>query len=317
LRNRKELLKLISAFAAVYIIWGSTYLAIRFAIETFPPFLMAGVRFAIAGIVLFLFSRKKTNEPVKPVHIKSAFITGGFLLLGGNGGVVWAEQFVPSGLTAVLIATVPLWIVLLSWFIKNGDKPDIKTIAGVLLGFAGLIFLINPFDTGNMNVNIAGALVILLASLSWASGTLYTRHAIQHHSKLTAAALQMFCGGILLMLTGLVSGEVAEINIQGVSLKSLLAFLYLIFVGSIIGFTSYIYLISAAGPSRASTYAYVNPVVAVFLGWLMAGEIINIRIILATVVIIISVAIINSNINVHGVLKKRLKQSRNKKADEV
>jgi drug/metabolite transporter (DMT)-like permease len=304
LKNRKETLKLIAAFAAVYIIWGSTYLAIRFAIETLPPFLMAGIRFILAGLILYAFSRKNNDEPVKPEHIKSAFITGGLLLLGGNGGVVWAEQVVPSGLTAVLIATEPLWIVLLSWFIKKGDKPDVKTVTGVLLGFAGLLYLINPFDTGNKNVNIMGALVILLASLSWASGTIYTRNAVQHSSKLTAAALQMLCGGVLLALTGLISGETADININGISLKSLLAFLYLVFVGSIIAFTSYIYLISAAGPSRASTYAYVNPVVAVFLGWLMAGEIINMRIILATSVIIISVAIINTNINFRAIAGK-------------
>jgi drug/metabolite transporter (DMT)-like permease len=307
-KSKNELIKLIAAFAAVYIIWGSTYLAIRFAIETLPPLLMAGIRFIIAGCILFLFARRKSTEPLKAEHWKSAFITGAFLLLGGNGGVVWAEQFVPSGLTAVLIATVPLWIAILSWILKKGDKPGAKTITGVLLGFAGLILLVNPFERSTQNINIIGIAAILLASLSWASGTLYTRYAKQHDSKITAAAMQMLGGGILLTITGLLRGEISDINIQGISLKSVIAFLYLIFIGSIIGFTSYIYLISAAGPSRASTYAYVNPVVAVFLGWLMAGEIINLRIILSTVIIIISVAIINTNITMP--LKYRLNKKK-------
>lgn len=303
--QRKNLLKLVAAFAAVYIIWGSTYLGIRFAIETLPPFLMAGVRFLSAGAILFSFSKFKSRTPITLTHWKSAFIIGALLLLGGNGGVVWAEQFVPSGLTAVLVATVPIWVVTISFLKKDAVKPNGKTVAGVLLGFAGLIFLVNPFNLQGGDVNLYGAAAILIATISWAFGTIYTKHAAFPESKLSAVGMQMICGGILLSLTGMLTGEISEVNFNGISIKSVLAVLYLIIFGSIIAFTSYIWLIEAAGPSKASTYAYVNPVVAVFLGWIFAGEIITIKMIIAAVIIILSVAIINSDFSF---LKKRIKR---------
>ncbi|MFO7445767.1 MAG: EamA family transporter [Ignavibacteriaceae bacterium] len=304
MKDKTDIIKLVAAFAAVYTIWGSTYLAIRFAIETLPPFFMAGIRFIAAGLILFAFAMYKSPSKIKTVHWKSSFIIGGFLLLGGNGGVVWAEQFVPSGLTAVLVATVPIWVVIISWISKKGDKPSVKITSGVILGFAGLIFLINPFNINGGNVNLTGIAAILFASLSWAAGTVYTRNAVQPESKLVAIAMQMLAGGTLLFLVSLITGEISKVDIEGVSFRSFAALNYLIFFGSIIGFSSYIWLIGAAGPSRASTYAYVNPVVAIFLGWLMADEIINIRIIIATAVIIFSVAIINSNLG-RNIFKRR------------
>jgi drug/metabolite transporter (DMT)-like permease len=294
LENRNYSLKIIFAFASVYLIWGSTYLAMRLAIETIPTFIMAASRFLIAGSILFIFARIKSPEKLLAVHWKSAFITGGFLLLGGNGAVVFAEQYIPSGLAAVLVATVPVWVVIISLVIRKGEKPALKTVTGVLIGFAGLVYLVNPFQLNGSNVYYLGIFALLLASLSWSFGTVYTKYAQFPKSKITATAMQMLAGGSLLLLLSLFLGQWSEISFAMISFKSSAALLYLILFGSIIGYSSYIWLIGEAGPARASTYAYVNPVVAVFLGWLIADELITLRIVISTIVIITGVAIINS-----------------------
>lgn len=292
LRHRE---RLIIAFAAVYLIWGSTYLAIRFAIETLPPLLMAGIRFMIAGAILYSWTRPSEASRPAPHHWRHATVIGGLLLLGGNGGVVWAEQRVPSGLTALLIATVPFWMVLLDWVRRDGVRPTGRVVLGLFLGFAGAGLLVGPGEfAGSGRVDLMGAGVLMLASLSWATGSLYSRRARLPESPLLTTAMEMLAGGVLLMVLGLLTGEGARLNLEGLSLRSLLSLSYLIVFGSLVGFTAYIWLLRHTTPTRASTYAYVNPVVAVILGWAVANEPLTPRTLVAAAVIVPAVALIIS-----------------------
>ena len=283
---------LIAAFAAVYLIWGSTYLAIRFAIETMPPFTMAGVRFLIAGGALFVWLRFRGVAGPKPIHWRTAFIVGGLMLLGGNGGVVWAEQSVPSGLAALVVATVPLWMVLLVWLSGRG-RPSLAVVLGLLVGFGGVVWLIGPERVaGGERIEPIGALVLVLAALAWAIGSLYFREAPHPASQPLATAMSMLAGGVLLLVVGGVAGEFAGLDLADVSAKSWIAFWYLVVFGALVAFSAYLWLMGATTPTRAATYAYVNPVVAVLLGWLLAAEPLNPRIVIAATVIVGAVALI-------------------------
>jgi len=288
--------KLVFAFGLVYIIWGSTYLAIKLAIDSIPPFLMAGARHVIAGLILITFVYLKEKPSIRPRHIRSNTIIGGLLLLGGNGGVVWAEQFVPSGLASLLVSMVPIWILLINWLgLKNG-KPSVKKTAGVVLGLSGLMFLISPLELLRAEaVNPIGAIVLMFASLSWAAGSVYTNYAKMPESKFAAISIQMLSGGFMLLIWSFIVGEYKHFNISAVTVNSYLALIYLIIFGSLIAYSAYIWLLHAAGPSLTSTYAYVNPVVAVFLGWILISEPMNPRIIISTVIIISAVALITSS----------------------
>lgn len=288
--------KLVFAFGLVYIIWGSTYLAIKLAIDSIPPFLMAGARHVIAGLILITFVYLKEKPSIRPRHIRSNTIIGGLLLLGGNGGVVWAEQFVPSGLASLLVSMVPIWILLINWLgLKNG-KPSVKKTAGVVLGLSGLMFLISPLELLRAEaVNPIGAIVLMFASLSWAAGSVYTNYAKMPESKFAAISIQMLSGGFMLLIWSFIVGEYKYFNISAVTVNSYLALIYLIIFGSLIAYSAYIWLLHAAGPSLTSTYAYVNPVVAVFLGWILISEPMNPRIIISTVIIISAVALITSS----------------------
>lgn len=284
--------RVIAAFAAVYIIWGSTYLAIRFAIETLPPFLMAGTRFLISGTLLYVIARARGAErPDRRNWIATAVI-GALLLLGGNGGVVWAEQRVPSGLAALLVATVPVWMVTLEW-LRGGTRPTRGVVAGLLLGMAGLAMLIGPGEfAGGRGADTLGAIVLVGASLSWAIGSIYSRGAPLPKSPLLTTGMEMLAGGVLLALLGLATGELGRLDVGAATAKSWLSLLYLILFGSLVGFTAYIWLLKVSTPAKVSTYAYVNPVVAVLLGWLFASEPLSLRMLLAAAVIIAGVALI-------------------------
>ena len=288
-------LKLVLAFAAVYLIWGSTYLAIRLAIETLPPFLMAGVRFLIAGVLLYAWARWRGAPRPARTHWLAAATVGGLMLLGGNGGVVWAEQRVPSGLTAVLIATVPLWIALLEW-VQGGVRPGGRVAGGLMMGLAGIALLVGPGElAGAEGIDLVGAAVLLVASLSWAIGSLYSRRARLPSSPLLATAMEMLAGGLLLLLAALVTGQVSDLNPSQISLQSVLALVYLIVFGSLVAFTAYVWLLRVTLPSHAATYAYVNPVVAVFLGWAVGGEPLTARTLLAAAIIVGAVVIITAS----------------------
>ncbi len=283
--------RIAAAFACIYFIWGSTYLAIRLAVETLPPLTMAGARFGIAGAILYAWSRLKGAEAPRRVHWRSAAIAGGFLLLGGNGGVVWAEQYVPSGLTALTIATVPLWMVLLDWLRPHGVRPSAGAVMGVVLGLAGIALLLGPGDrSGASQVHPVGAAVLVLGSLSWSIGSIASRGMVFPASPLLATAMEMLTGGGLLVIGGALTGEWGRIRPDEFSFQSVAAFIYLILFGSLVGFTAYVWLLRVTTPARVSTYAFVNPVFALFLGWLVAGEPITLQTLVASAIIVTGVA---------------------------
>jgi drug/metabolite transporter (DMT)-like permease len=256
--------KLFLAFAAVYILWGSTYFAIRIAIETLPPFFMAGTRFLCAGSLLYLYAARKEKGKPTLIHWRAALITGILLLVGGNGCVVWAEQRVPTGITALIIATVPFWTVLLESFFY-GKKPSLRVIIGMALGFSGLWLLLRPANYQG-NIDLLGVFVLLFAAFSWACGSLYSRRTPFPHTAFLPTAMEMICGGSVLFLISAGSGEFARISAATFSFHSVSALVYLIFFGALVGFTAYKYILKHTPPVLSSTYAYVNPVIAVFLG---------------------------------------------------
>lgn len=297
--------KVIAAFAAVYLIWGSTYLAIRFAIESMPPFLMAAVRFVIAGGILYVWARSRGNPRPRKVEWRSALIIGGLLLWGGNGAVVWAEQHIDSGLAALLVATVPLWMVAIDAFRPGGKQPGWMVWAGVAGGLLGLVLLIGPAElAGAQRADLGGILAVLFGSLVWAAGSLYSRRAPLPDSPRLGTGMEMLAGGVLLGLFSLSVGEVgplgtggglaADFDLAAVTWVSWLSLAYLIVFGAIVAFSAYVWLLRVVPAAKVATYAYVNPVVALILGWLLAGEDLNARTLIAAAVILGSVGLIVS-----------------------
>jgi drug/metabolite transporter (DMT)-like permease len=285
--------RLLTAFAAVYIIWGSTYLAIRFAVETLPPLLMAGVRFLIAGSILLLWARLREQAIPRKGEWRTGFIGGALLLAGGNGCVVWAEQLVPSGIAALLVAVVPVWVVVLEWLRPDGRRPRLPVFVGLALGLLGLALLVGPEALhGGGSISLVGAGVLMVGALSWAIGSLYTRGAPKPATGSIGSGTQMVGGGACLIVVALLMGELSQLDLGHASARSLLGFAYLVTFGSLIGFTAYLYLLGHTTAAKAATYAYVNPVVAVLLGWAFAHEPINARTLVAAAVILAGVAII-------------------------
>lgn len=283
-----------AALIAIYIVWGSTYLAIRFAVETMPPFLTAGFRFLIAGGLLYIFRRLRGDKAPLRFEWRSAAIVGFFLLVGGNGGVMWAEQRVTSGIAALLIASLPLWIAVLDTLRPGGRRPDRWVIVGVLAGFAGITMLIGPAQLMGIEgqVDLTGALVLLLAALSWAVGSLYNRGAKLPDSPLLGTGMEMLVGSLGLFILGTFTGEWSQMELSTFSIPSWLGFVYLVVFGSWVGFASYVWLLRVAPTMLVSTYAYVNPLVAIFLGSLLAGEVLTPRVVTATMIILGSVVLI-------------------------
>jgi drug/metabolite transporter (DMT)-like permease len=287
--------QIIAAFASIYVIWGSTYLAIMYAVETIPPFLMGGVRFLVSGTILYLWSRYRGAPKPTGIHWRNAIVAGGFLLLGGNGAVIWAEQFVPSGLTALLVSILPFWLVIIEWVRPPRRRPSGAVLIGLILGFVGIIVLVGPSSAGgNGNVAPLGAFVLILGSLSWAIGSFWSRDAQLPESGLLTTGMEMLGGGALLMIVGALSGEFAQLDVHAISKASAIGLLYLVTFGSLLGFTSYIWLLGKVSPARLGTYAYVNPLVAVMLGWAIAGERLSIRTGIAAAIVICAVALITT-----------------------
>ena len=288
---------IVLAFAAVYILWGSTYLAIRFAIETLPPFLMTGTRFSMAGAILFTLALLRGDSVRFPFsQWPKAFAIGALLLLCGNGGVTWAEKYIPSGFAALLVATEPLWVVVLNWALTH-IRPNWKVLLGVFIGMTGVALLVGDGlkagITGS-SIHLLGALVVLFAAFAWAAGSVYASRNPIKASTSMASGMQMLSGGSLLLLLGLASGDLQRLNLANASWVSIGAFFYLLVFGSLVGFTAYSWLLRNVSPARAATYAYVNPVVAVFLGWLLASEPLTLRMLIAAAIIIGSVVLITT-----------------------
>lgn len=290
--------KVIAAYAAIYIIWGSTYLAIKYAIATIPPFALGAARFTIAGVLLYAWARLRRRDiKTTPVQWLHAFIIGALMLGVGNGAVVWAELRIPSGIAALIVAVVPLWVVLLDWWRPGGRKPHGRTILGVLVGLAGLGLLIGPGASSGGDVDILASIVLLIGSLAWSIATVYgKRAAVPGYPPLTSS-MQLLGGGVSLVIVSLVAGEASRFNPAAFELRSVLSLFYLVVFGSIIAFSAYSWLMRVSDPARIATYAYVNPVVAMFLGWLFAGEKLGARTLIAAAIVLGGVALIVSGIN--------------------
>jgi len=283
------------ALFALYIVWGSTYLAIRFAVETMPPFLHASLRFLVSGAILFVW-RRAAGDPMPTFsNWKATAIVGTFLLVGGNGLVSLAEKTVPSGIAALVIATSPFWLTLFEAFRAGGTKPTWQSILGLVVGFSGVFLLIGPSEiTGSgQSFDTFGVIFLLIAPILWSLGSIYAKGADMPKSSLMSTGMQMLTGAVALFVVSVVTGELNGFSFGDVSMRSWWGLIYLITFGSLVGFVSYGWLLHNAPISLVSTYAYVNPVVAVFLGWLFAGEDLNARIALASTIIIGSVILIN------------------------
>jgi len=259
---------------------------------------MGGVRFMLAGSVLYLFMRSRGQPRPTLAQWRSTAIVGAFLILGGNGAVAWAEQFVPSGMAALIIAILPFWIAIIDWIGPAKTRPSPGVAIGVIVGIAGIVILIGPaaLDTSGASGSrfLTGAMVLVVGNLSWALGTIYSRHATLPKSAFVATGMEMLCGGALLLILALITREPMQFDLANVSARSIAGFAYLTTIGSLVGFTAFIWLIQHQPASRVATYAYVNPVVAVFLGWAIAGEPLTLRTLIAAAIIIGAVALITT-----------------------
>ncbi|HEX8675864.1 MAG TPA: EamA family transporter [Segetibacter sp.] len=289
-------LLIISAFAALFIIWGSTYLGIMIAIKSIPPFFMLGTRFFVAGMILYIWCLIK-GERAPSFKLFGTIGLGGILMLFmGNGAVTWAEQYLPTGLAAIVVATVPLWFVLLDkrqWKFNFSNK---LIILGFVTGFAGVLLLFAGKGTSDFSgdkLKLISFFVLITGTIGWAVGSLYSKYKQVHASVTMKAAVQMLAAGIVALLTGLITNEQEGFIISHISLQSIFALLYLIVMGSLVAYMAYIWLLTVRPPSLVGTYAYVNPVVAVFLGWLIADESISQQQMIALIVILAGVILVN------------------------
>lgn len=283
----------ILAFGAIYIIWGSTYLAIKYAVESIPPFLMMGSRSLIAGFILFAWSRFTDKSKINLEQFISLFIIGVLFFLIGHGLLAWSQQNVPSGLAAVLVASEPLWILLIEFFFMRDTRVRVKGILGLILGFAGIVYLI--LSGNNLSFednNFTGSIAVILGALSWGTGAVYSRAANLPKSAILAAGMELIIGGTLLLLAAFMFGENDKIILSEIPLHSLLGFLYLVIFGSVVTFSAYVWLLGQTSATRISTHTYVNPVIAVFLGWILGGEKISGALITATAAVVISVYLV-------------------------
>jgi drug/metabolite transporter (DMT)-like permease len=263
---------IVAAFAAVYLIWGSTYLGIRYAVESIPPFLMAGSRNLAAGLLLYAFARARNRTTPSRIEWRDATIAGGLMLALGNGGVTWAEQVIPSGVTALLVALTPVWMVLLDWLRPGGTRPRPFVVAGLVVGFVGVALLARGGGNHSGPVYDWGVLALMLASMGWACGSIFNRQARKPVSPLLGVAMQMIAGGTLMLGFAAVRGEPAQFSIDRLTWLSAGSWLYLAAAGSMIGYTAYVWLLHASTPARVATYAYVNPLIAVLLGCTIGRE---------------------------------------------
>lgn len=292
---------LVLAFASIYLLWGSTYLGIRVAVETMPPFLMAGARFLTAGVLLFAFLKLRGAAWPTPGQWRANAIIGAFLLVSGNGCVVWAELNIPSGITALLVGITPLFIVLTEWAWPGGSRPGGVTAGALLLGFVGTAWLVAPWKSATPGaIHPLGALAVVTACVSWSIGSIYSRHSKHGADPFVASSLQLLCGGTGLMVVALLHGDFGRFDFAAISGRSWTAFAHLVIAGSIVGFSTFVWLMKHSTPARVATYAYVNPVVAVLLGWLILGEPVSSRTLVAAAIIVTAVAIITVQKNRPG-----------------
>lgn len=296
--NRPSKWLVVLAFAIVYFVWGSTYLFIQIAIEDIPPLLMASLRFLAAGLIMMLWCVIRKERLFVWGYIKPSLFNGFLLLSLGNGGVVWAEQYISSSLTAVLVSSVPLWFVLLDkrhWRINLSSK---GTVIGLLIGFAGVMMLFSDnasraFSQAGNKEELAATIILILASISWAAGSLYSKYRSSGGSSMVNTTWQMLAGGLALLPLVYATGETRGFELAQVSSRSWFALIYLVSFGSVLGYTAYVWLLQVRPATQVSTHAYVNPVVAVLLGVSLAGESVTLLQLCGLAIILISVLLIN------------------------
>jgi drug/metabolite transporter (DMT)-like permease len=287
--------KLLLAFAIIYFVWGSTFLAIRVGVHEVPPFLLAAMRFLVSGIVLFGWMRLKGTPSPNRREWTGAVLLGALIFLIDYGCLFWAEQRVPSGISAVVLATIPVFITLLEIIVLRTQRLTIRLGAALLVGLGGVAVLAgHSFSFGEVPINRAGALALLLAAFSWSVATILTRRISLPASKPMSAAAQMIAGGIQLLILATLSGEFTGFRVQTVSRNAWFALVYLIVAGSIVGFTAYIWLLHHESPTKVGTYAYVNPVVAVAFGYFFGGEAVGPRTLVGALCVLVSVITITT-----------------------
>lgn len=292
---RRELLTIIAAFGALILIKGANFLGIRFAVQTIPPFLMAGVRYTLAGgILLAILLARRVPLPTR-AQLRSALIVGTMMTLVGNATVSYLQQHVPSGLTALVVGSAPVWVTLAEWLFFGGQRPGWRVTVGLGVGFAGIALLLDPKGYAvNAEFGIVSLLIMLAATIVWATGWTYSRHADMPTNPLMKSAFVMLLGGVELLILSAASGEFARLDLSAVSTRSVLSLAYLIVFGSMVVYTAMLWLMQTVQPTLVATTNYVSPVIAVFLGWLFAGEIITPQSLVAAAVIIVGVMLITA-----------------------
>ena len=281
------------SFATVYLLWGGTFFAMKIGVQSFPPLILAGMRHFSVGLVLYPLLRWKTGIRPTVEHWKAAAISGVLLLCVGNGAVCWAEQTVPSGVAALLVATVTLWMVIVDWLRPRGQRPSARILFGIVMGFTGMVILIGPARLGlSGRIDPVGAGVLIVASLAWASGSLWSKHGRLPGSPMLGVAMQGLCGGAALWIAALTSGELAKFHPAAAPARAWLAVGYLFVFGSCIGFTAYLYILKKSSAAKVGTYAFVNPIVALVIGWVLGGEVLTPRTLVAAAVILTAVVLV-------------------------
>jgi drug/metabolite transporter (DMT)-like permease len=285
------------AFAMVYLFWGSTYLAVRFGVETIPPLMLVGMRQLIAGVALYPLARFHSDEKPTLQHWLSGALIGGLLLIGGNGSIAWAEaKLTPTNITAVLVATVPVWMAIMDWLRPGGPRPTGRVLTALGIGLVGVSLLVSPhipfLSSAGTAVSPVCALILFAGSLCWAAGSILSRHLPLPRSPLIGTSIYLIAGGLLIFPLSLALGEGRNFDVHQISLRSGLSVLYLAVFGSILGFTAYTYLLRHVQPARVATYAYINPVIAVILGWALLGEALTARMLIAAGVILAAVVMV-------------------------
>ena len=292
--NRPSRLSLVGAFAAIYLIWGSTYLAIGFGVAAIPPFLMAGIRFLTGGLVFFTVATMRGAPRPTTRDWLTTGVIGTFMAAGGNGLVSWALQTVQSGIGALLVSLVPLWVVLADWLLPPSRRPSSQASIGLVLGFGGVALLIYPTELSGLHqIDPIGASIIVLASLLWASGSIYSRRAPQPSSQALSSGMQMLGGGAVLMVLSALTGELSQFSWTALSSGAIGAWVYVTVFGSV-AYGSYLWLLKASTPAKAATYAYVNPVIALWLGHLVGDEMLSVWTMGCSIVIVAAVLLVVS-----------------------
>jgi len=289
---RPRRLALLLAFFAIYVVWGSTYLAIRYAVETIPPLVVAGVRHSVAGMALLAWTYARGYRPTLR-EWRASLVLGILYFAIGHGSLHWAETVVPSGLASLLVASEPIWIALMAAVVSHGERLTGKTVLGLLLGIAGVALLMRDESASGNRAVLVGSIAILIGTLSWSVGVFYSRSASLPRNAIARAGMPEIAGAVALLLAAAFSGEFSRLHIATVTPRSAWALLYLITFGSIVAFTAYTWLLDHCSPTLVSTHTYANPIIAVLLGWMWAGEVINIRVLEAGLLTLFAVFLIS------------------------